>query len=598
MLLANLPALSNAQQVDTETGNIVYTTVNPAPTSAQGAYTWGGFTVTQSNGGGLSGGNQPAYNPSTGTFMFGYMQGTVSYGIAVNAALQAAGTGIQVNGFRYSWNYFNQDMSRGILTGNISLTNSSGAVVESYNYNMPKTTEGWTLMSGVQNFNTQYAPLSLGGLGVSFSGKDDRWWAGYYGPQIKDIDVRLLYSVNSQPPTEENPACTAYSTSSKCLAQNYAVSPTTTATTTTTSASYDTPTTSTTSSAVLPTTTGVSSPTTSAIETATATPTSSSTPATTSPTTTVAASTSTPPQSAPAKAGEVSDSGKSSQPAQSSVSLSTILSIVANEQSRIGNVERSVVQQAVEQAVKESEKTQKDAEKIAGTAQQQSIAASNQAAQQTHTTTVMQSTTIGASNAPAYATANILQPTTITAPLTPGLGTGLTFFSPSQTSGTGLSVSRFDSELSRIEAPVIVSAIPGITNRATSFDLATVSTRRVEEIELPKSEGFKIGDRNQVLNLIEEKPQTSQQNSSQPQSGPAVNQKVADNDAAGNISLASIAMQPRGYDAYFSALPDASFYAPKEIYRGQKTVDNARALRQLSSDRLHQQMVDQQFNGR
>ena len=43
------------------------------------------------------------------------------------------------------------------------------------------------------------------------------------------------------------------------------------------------------------------------------------------------------------------------------------------------------------------------------------------------------------------------------------------------------------------------------------------------------------------------------------------------------------------------ALTDANFYAPKEIYRNQRTVDNARALRQLASDRLHQQMVDQQY---
>jgi hypothetical protein len=42
-------------------------------------------------------------------------------------------------------------------------------------------------------------------------------------------------------------------------------------------------------------------------------------------------------------------------------------------------------------------------------------------------------------------------------------------------------------------------------------------------------------------------------------------------------------------------MPDVAFYAPKEIYRNQKTVDNVRALRQMSSERLHQQMVDQQY---
>jgi hypothetical protein len=40
---------------------------------------------------------------------------------------------------------------------------------------------------------------------------------------------------------------------------------------------------------------------------------------------------------------------------------------------------------------------------------------------------------------------------------------------------------------------------------------------------------------------------------------------------------------------------DAAFYAPREIYRGQQTVDNMRALRGLGSDRRHQEMIDQQW---
>lgn len=187
-------SLSNSQDL---TGNIVYTTVNPPPPGTP--LTWNGFISQNTNGGGLSGGNVPAYNPNTGTFMFGYMQGTVSYATSINAAMSAAGTGIQVSGLRYSWQYLNQDMSRGTLTGNISVTNSSGATLHSYNYNMPRTTEGWTQMSGTQSFGTQYAPSTLGNLNVSFSGKDDRFWAGYYGPQIKDIDVRLQYTVAPPP---------------------------------------------------------------------------------------------------------------------------------------------------------------------------------------------------------------------------------------------------------------------------------------------------------------------------------------------------------------------------------------------------------------
>ncbi len=45
----------------------------------------------------------------------------------------------------------------------------------------------------------------------------------------------------------------------------------------------------------------------------------------------------------------------------------------------------------------------------------------------------------------------------------------------------------------------------------------------------------------------------------------------------------------------FLALADAPFYAPKEIYRNQVNVDNVRVLRQLSSDKLHQDLVNLQY---
>jgi hypothetical protein len=74
-----------------------------------------------------------------------------------------------------------------------------------------------------------------------------------------------------------------------------------------------------------------------------------------------------------------------------------------------------------------------------------------------------------------------------------------------------------------------------------------------------------------------------------------VKSNVQDNDAAAGVSIANIARTPVGFNNYMVALTDVAFYAPKEIYRNQKNVDNARALRQLASDRLHQQMVDQQY---
>lgn len=196
-------------QVDQVTGNLVYTTVNPPPSGAQ--YNWGGFVNNNTGGGGTSGGNVPAYNSQTGTFIFGYNQGTVAYNMAVNNALANAGVGIQVQGLNYSWQYYNQDFSRGTLSGTIGLTDSTGKVLHSYNYTMPKTTEGWTVMSGTNMFPVAYAPNTLGNLTVSFTGKDDRYWAGFYGPQIREIDVRLRYGVDTcvlNPAS--NPDCPGY----------------------------------------------------------------------------------------------------------------------------------------------------------------------------------------------------------------------------------------------------------------------------------------------------------------------------------------------------------------------------------------------------
>jgi hypothetical protein len=75
-----------------------------------------------------------------------------------------------------------------------------------------------------------------------------------------------------------------------------------------------------------------------------------------------------------------------------------------------------------------------------------------------------------------------------------------------------------------------------------------------------------------------------------------VKKDVQDNDLAGIVRIERMAVVPTGFNAYTNyMLRDVAFYAPKEIYRNQKTVDNTRALRQLSSDRLHQEMVEQQY---
>ena len=129
----------------------------------------------------------------------------------------------------------------------------------------------------------------------------------------------------------------------------------------------------------------------------------------------------------------------------------------------------------------------------------------------------------------------------------------------------------------------------------TNYSIAPQAGRTVE-IETPKTES--ATDSRSVLNdFMQPKPQVVTETQQQ-QSTSSVNRAAKDNDAAAGVSLTAMIRQPIGYESYMSGLVDRPFYPPKEIYKNQKTVDNARAERLLNakSDQLHQQMVDQQYN--
>jgi len=122
-----------------------------------------------------------------------------------------------------------------------------------------------------------------------------------------------------------------------------------------------------------------------------------------------------------------------------------------------------------------------------------------------------------------------------------------------------------------------------------------VSINPVTSVDLPMTVGNFLTDRTNPINDIIENKQVQQQNTTQQTRTDTVNKNAQDNDAAVGVSINQIAITPVGFNAYNIALKDVAFYAPKEIYRNQKTIDNARALRQLASDKLHQEMVDMQY---
>jgi hypothetical protein len=380
-----------------------------------------------------------------------------------------------------------------------------------------------------------------------------------------------------------SPTCPGYA---KAMATQSASTTTTTTTTavtadpipvtTTTVVTTTTSPTSTTSTSTSPTSTtvaDVAQPVATTTTTSTSTSTASA-PVTSS--TTTAATSATPSATNPQpKIGEVTTAGSQPSTSKSTVSTSQILSIVGGEQSRLNKLETATATAAVEQAKADAAKVTNEAQSIAATVQ--STSAAN--AQATITSLTQSATsTAGAAAGPAFS------------------GTGINLFAP-QTSVVSIGALRtpenysFNSQSYSSGSGISFASV----TPAVSYSLRREEERRNQEIQTVNETKQLIGPTNPLSNSMT--PPSLPTALPPAPTGPSVNAKVKDNDAAGGVSIASIAKQPQGFELYMGGMADRPFYAPKEIYKGQKVVDNARAQRMLNgaSDRLHQEMVDQQY---
>ena len=168
-----------------------------------------GTTPYTGTGGGYSGGSTPGYNSTTNTIHFGYTQSTVAYTYAFSQALQ--NSGMTILGYNYSWNYLNQGDSIGTLSARVNFAGVDGTSLHQKNWTLGATTN-WTTVSGTETFaNSGLTASSIANLSLSFSGKDSRFWAGYYGPQVKDPSLSLNYTFDqcSSNPLS-SPTCPGY----------------------------------------------------------------------------------------------------------------------------------------------------------------------------------------------------------------------------------------------------------------------------------------------------------------------------------------------------------------------------------------------------
>jgi len=585
------------------TGNIVQNTPQGGPTPWVGGVYQDSLTCWgQSGDTGYCG---PSGIVRPGNFInFSYGSSYVYQQQLVSSLLPSA-TGLQVNGYNFVFTAKNGNGWDDGRTDNLMAlvrfwdnTNGRGATnllygdAYSLNYKF-----NWTTFDYSKTFTTPLSAPSIGQVQYGFIGRDNNGWAGPYGPEIRDISFNLKYSVD---PCTTNPmyspSCPGYLDALAKLLPKTATPSTTPETTPTgTITIVD-------NVAITPTGTYGAAP-----------PPPGSPPPPAGSIPPPEGSQPPPPPSGPApmgapapgpasqvastqpapsgqqtKVGEVSDSSGGSK---STVSLSSVLNMIGSNQEKTAALEKSVVQAADAQASSAGESAKQQAEKIAGDVQSQSIANSGGSSQtgtsltsSTQSVTQLQGSSISMQgNQQGNSASN-------SARLQQSINSGSTGIQTESTtfSATSYQQNNFQNN-TRQEFNVSMVTTP------LSYNI-TPPTRYTPQvqIEMPTLEGIKFGNKNPVENAMDSKSMLPQMDAGSQQDS-NVKKNVQNNEAAGNVTIESIAKQPANYAQYFITIPDVAFYAPKEIYKNQKTIDNARALRQMSSDRLHQEMINQQY---
>ena len=182
-------SFSNAQVPVESTPNLIQ------PYGWQGCLTQHAGTIW----GGISGGPCPVQRSDDGAILWSYGTGTLSQTIAVNQAL--IGTGIQVRGYNYYWQIKNanaggnQSQPYDPLTITTNLYDSSNkTVLENKTHDYSYRINDWTIFSGSEEYKNKYSLSSVGNFSVTMTSRDVGYWAGYYGPEIRNIHVSLRYS--------------------------------------------------------------------------------------------------------------------------------------------------------------------------------------------------------------------------------------------------------------------------------------------------------------------------------------------------------------------------------------------------------------------
>ena len=143
-------------------------------------------------------GSGALYDTTTDTIMFSYGRDILSQTIAINEALKLSG--IQVDGYNYGWTWrtiSNNGRGGDTLQFEVTVKDSAGNEVERYVYDYSSSLHAmdvWHTESGTETFAQSY--LDPQNIQLKIIGQDGGFWAGYYGPEVKDVSLTLNYSAN------------------------------------------------------------------------------------------------------------------------------------------------------------------------------------------------------------------------------------------------------------------------------------------------------------------------------------------------------------------------------------------------------------------
>ena len=509
-------AYSNAQQID-NSGNLINN--NNWSGAVYGADP-GGCCASISGSGAL-------YDTTTDTIMFSYGTDTLSQTIGLNQAL--GGTGIQVHGYNYGWEFRyipNNTTENDTLSFNISLRDSSGTVVESQNLSWDNAMQNifqydtWYTVSNSRTFDNPYTdPQSIT---LSMTGKDGGFWAGYYGPEVRNVSLSVNYSFD---PCASDPL---YSSSCPGYFEAYMSN--------------------------LFSLLGWGSSPEPEIEVASVDY--SLTPSTTS-STSIPEETTTGEVKVDAGGIEVTSTGELQVPdgipeearEKKPVDMNLISKIVREATDESATM--AIVNQSIEQSMDENANPD-------FSMTNETLASISRQTENSIQQSILENAEI-----------NIQQ--------------------------SESSQQTFETQQTIVDIPQqsIVSIIPNEQNVSTEV------TNLPQNITQEFSETSELQTETKVeTSELQNQPLPRMPNEDTKETTQTVKKEVQDNEAAGEVSIDSLAQTPIDFNAYLNQqLRDITFYLPKEIYKNQKTVDNATALRLLNgrSDKLHEEMVNQQY---